>query len=75
MAKTNEKQKASRAKRDQKEERLMSKHFNYGVKNKMKGNICKQISVKVTFVSKYFTIALFLHVLSVVFLELSYLQP
>lgn len=26
----------------------MSKQFNYGVKNKMKGTICKQISVKVT---------------------------
>lgn len=30
--------------------RLMSKHFNYGVKYKMKGNICLQISLKVTFV-------------------------
>lgn len=34
--------------------RLMNKHFNYGVKYKMKGNIYKQISLKVTFFLKVF---------------------
>lgn len=30
--------------------RLMSKHFNYGVRYKMKGSSSEQISLKVTFV-------------------------
>ncbi len=51
--KTNEKQKASAAQQNQNEcLGLMSKHFNYAVKYKMKGNICEQISLKVTFVGK-----------------------
>lgn len=46
--KTNEKQKASAVQCSEIKMRkpLMSKHFNYGVKYKMKGNITEQISRK-----------------------------